>query len=213
MAQVTSMKEAIERFENDEYNRRVRDAPEEKKADLPKVVASQEATVLLIGLLPPIAKMDKDITTLTACVNLGLSSNNIEKIGPGLKDLKNLKRLSLGRNAIRKLEQLDVPQLEELWISYNKIDKLSGLDKLKNLKTLYMSNNQISNWTEIERLANQCPELVDVLFIGNPIFNNAPSEQDYRYMMLQRLPKLTKLDGNPVDPEEREEAERRRNAA
>lgn len=213
MAQVTSMKEAIERFENDEYNRRLKDCPEERKAELPKVVASQETTVLLIGMLPPISKMDKDLTTLTACVNLGLSSNTIEKIGPGLKDLKNLKRLSLGRNAIRKLEQLDVPQLEELWISYNKIDKLSGLDKLKNLKTLYMSNNQISNWTEIERLANQCPELVDVLFIGNPIFNNAPSEQDYRYMMLQRLPKLTKLDGNPVDPEEREEAERRRNAA
>lgn len=213
MAAATSVKEAIERFENDEFARRCKDLSEEEKAALPKVVASQEKVVLLIGMLPPITKMDKDITTFTACEHLGLSTNAIEKIGPGLKELKNLKRLSLGRNAIRKLEQLDIPPLEELWISYNKIDKLSGLDKLKNLKVLYMSNNQISNWTEIERLANQCPELQDVLFIGNPIFNNAPSEQDYRYMMLQRLPKLTKLDGNPVDPEEREEAERRRNAA
>ena len=207
----TSIKEAIERFENDEWNRRTKDLPEEQRAEVPKVVASQEKTVLLIGMLPPITKMDKDITTLTACEHLGLSTNAIEKIGPGLKELKNLKRLSLGRNAIRKLEQLDVPQLEELWISYNKIDKLSGLDKLKNLKVLYMSNNQISNWTEIERLANQCPELVDVLFVNNPIYNNAASEQEYRYMMLQRLPKLTKLDGWPVDPDEREEAERRRN--
>lgn len=213
MAAATSVKEAIERFENDEYNRRLKELSEDARADLPKIVANQEKVVLLIGMLPPITKMDKDITTLTACEHLGLSTNAIEKIGPGLKDLKNLKRLSMGRNAIRKLEQLDIPQLEELWLSYNKIDKLSGLDKLKNLKVLYMSNNQISNWTEIERLANQCPELVDVLFVGNPIYNNAPSEQDYRYMMLQRLPKLTKLDGNPVDPEEREEAERRRNAA
>lgn len=213
MASATSVKEAIERFENDEYNRRLRDLPEEARADLPKVVASQEKTVLLIGMLPPITKMDKDITTLAACEHLGLSTNAIEKIGPGLKELRNLKRLSLGRNAIRKLEQLDIPQLEELWISYNKIDKLSGLDKLKNLKILYMSNNQVSNWTEVERLSNQCPELVDVLFVNNPIYNNAPSEQDYRYMMLQRLPKLTKLDGIPVDPEEREEADRRRNAA
>lgn len=213
MAAATSIKEAIERFENDETARRMKEMSDEQKAEFPKLVASQEKTVLLIGMLPPITKMDKDITTLTACEHLGLSTNAIEKIGPGLKELKNLKRLSLGRNAIRKLEQLDIPQLEELWISYNKIDKLSGLDKLKNLKVLYMSNNQISNWTEIERLANQCPELVDVLFVNNPIFNNAPSEQDYRYMMLQRLPKLTKLDGMPVDPEEREEAERRRNAA
>lgn len=213
MAAATSVKEAIERFENDEWARRTKEMSDEQKAETPKLVASQEKVVLLIGMLPPITKMDKDITTLAACEHLGLSTNAIEKIGPGLKELKNLKRLSLGRNAIRKLEQLDIPQLEELWISYNKIDKLSGLDKLKNLKVLYMSNNQISNWTEIERLANQCPELQDVLFIGNPIFTNAPSEQDYRYMMLQRLPKVTKLDGTPVDPEEREEAERRRNAA
>lgn len=217
MATSTSIKEAIERFENDEWARRVKDDEVEaerdgrEKREIPKVVAAQERYVKLLGMLPPITKMDKDITTLTACEHLALSTNAIEKIGPGLKDLKNLKRLSLGRNAIRKLEQLDIPQLEELWLSYNKIDKLSGLDKLKNLKVLYMSNNLISNWGEIERLANQCPELVDVLFIGNPIYNNASSEQDYRMMMLQRLPKLQKLDGVPVDPEEREEAERRRN--
>ena len=105
-----------------------------------------------------------------------------------------------------------MPQLEQLWISYNKIDKLSGLDKLKNLKVLYMSNNQIAAWSEIDRLANQCPELVDVLFIGNPIYTST-NEKDYRLMMLQRLPKLTKLDGVPVDVEEREEAEARRNMA
>ena len=213
MAAATSVKEAIEKFENDEWKRRTAEMPEEQKAEFPKIVAAQERVVLLIGMLPPIVKMDKDITQLAACEHLGLSTNAIEKIGPGLKELKNLKRLSMGRNAIRKLEQLDIPQLEELWLSYNKIDKLSGLDKLKNLKVLYMSNNQISNWTEIERLANQCPELVDVLFVGNPIYNNAPTELDYRYMMLQRLPKLSKLDGVPVEPEEREEAERRRNAS
>lgn len=213
MAAATSVKEAIEKFETDEWKRRTLEMSEEQKAEFPKLVAAQERVVLLIGMLPPIVKMDKDITQLAACEHLGLSTNAIEKIGPGLKELKNLKRLSMGRNAIRKLEQLDIPQLEELWLSYNKIDKLSGLDKLKNLKVLYMSNNQISNWTEIERLANQCPELVDVLFIGNPIYTNAPTELDYRYMMLQRLPKLSKLDGVPVEPEEREEAERRRNAS
>ena len=73
---------------------------------MPPVVASQEKYVKLLGMLPPITKMDKEITTLTACEHLGLSTNAIEKIGPGLKELKNLKILSLGRNAIRKLEQL-----------------------------------------------------------------------------------------------------------
>lgn len=213
------LKEAILRFEKEEYERRVKDETEaaekdgREKAEIPPVVAANERYVKLCGLLPPINKMDKDITTLLACEHLGLSTNCIEKIGPGLKELKNLKILSLGRNAIRKLEQLDIPQLEQLWISYNKIDKLSGLDKLKNLKILYMSNNLISSWSEIERLANQCPELQDVLFINNPIMTNAQSDTEYRLMMLQRLPKLAKLDGVPVEPEEREEAERRRSQA
>ena len=167
----------------------------------------------LLGMLPPIVKMDKDITTLHACEHLALSTNAIEKIGPGLKELRHLKILSLGRNAIRKLEQLEgCTGLEQLWISYNRIEKLSGIDKLKNLKVLYMSNNSISSWTEIERLSNICPDLVDVLFINNPIQTSLP-EREYRLMMLQRLPKLTRLDGVPVDPEEKEEAEARRNAS
>ena len=206
----TTVKEAIARFEESEYRRRLAQVPEEEQEHVPHVVAAQESKVLLIGMLPPIVKMDKEISTLKECEHLGLSTNAIEKIGPGLKELKNLKVLSLGRNNIRKLEQLDLPQLEQLVVSYNKIDKLTGLDKLKNLKVLYMSNNLINSWTEIDRLANQCPELTDVLFINNPLYNSAASNQEYRYMMLQRLPKLTRLDGVPVDPDEKEEADRRR---
>jgi dynein light chain 1 len=215
----TTVKEAISRFEKEEFDRRMHDETARaefegrEKKEIPPVVASQEKYVKLLGMLPPITKMDKEITTLTACEQLGLSTNAIEKIGPGMKELKNLRILSLGRNAIRKLEQLEVPQLEQLWISYNKIDKLSGLDKLKNLKVLYMSNNQIAAWSEIDRLANQCPELTDVLFINNPIHTNSPTEKEYRLMMLQRLPKLVKLDGVPVEPDEREEADARRNAS
>ncbi|KPA79141.1 putative mitochondrial Dynein light chain [Leptomonas pyrrhocoris] len=206
----TTVKEAIARFEEAEYRRRLVNVPEAEQENVPRVVAAQESKVLLIGLLPPIVKMDKEITTLKECEHLGLSTNAIEKIGPGLKELKSLKVLSLGRNNIRKLEQLDLPQLEQLWISYNKIDKLTGLDKLKNLKVLYMSNNLINSWTEIDRLGNQCPELTDVLFLNNPLCSGAASNQEYRYMMLQRLPKLTRLDGVPVDPDEKEEADRRR---
>ncbi|KAG5478232.1 hypothetical protein CUR178_04947 [Leishmania enriettii] len=210
MSSSTSIKEAIARFEEGEYRRRLAGVPEAMQESVPRVVAVQEQKVLLIGMLPPITKMDKEISTLKECVHLGLSTNAIEKIGPGLKDLKNLKVLSMGRNSIRKLEQLDLPQLEQLWVSYNKIDKLTGLDKLKGLRVLHMSNNLINSWTEIDRLANQCPELVDVLFLNNPICNTAASNQEYRYMMLQRLPKLTRLDGVPVDPEEKDEADRRR---
>lgn len=206
----TSIKEAISIFEKEEYQRRLEEVPEDKRDEIPPVVASEEPKVLLIGLLPPITKMDKDITQLKECVHLGLSTNAIEKIGTGLKELKKLKILSLGRNNIRKLEQLDIPGLEQLWISYNKIDKLTGMDKLKNLKVLYMSNNMINSWSEIDRLANQCPELTDVLFVNNPIQQGEASEEEYRIKMIMRLPKITRLDGIFVKLTEREEAEKRR---
>jgi len=214
----TTIKEAIARFEHDEFERRAKEEPVHAAAEnrepreIEPVVAAQEKYVKLIGMLPPIVKMDRDITALAACEHLGLSTNAIEKIGPGLKDLKNLRILSLGRNAIRRLEQLDLPQLEQLWVSYNKIDKLSGLEKLKSLRVLYMSNNQIASWAEIDRLANQCPELHDLLMLNNPIHKTAPSEKDYRLMVLQRLPKLAVLDGVPVELEEREEADKLRGA-
>lgn len=36
--------------------------------------------------------------------------------------------------------------LEELWISYNFIEKLRGIRVMKKLKVLYMSNNLVKDW-------------------------------------------------------------------
>jgi len=54
-----------------------------------------------------------------------------------------LKILSLGRNNIKKLENLDGigQSLEQLWISYNPIDKLNGVDKLK-VKTRHFPSHE-----------------------------------------------------------------------
>lgn len=42
--------------------------------------------------------------------------------------------------------------LEELWISYNQIDKLKGIGSLKNLRVLYMANNSVKEWVEFNRM-------------------------------------------------------------
>lgn len=39
--------------------------------------------------------------------------------------------------------------LEELWISYNLIEKLKGVHCMKKLKVLYMSNNLVKEWGEL----------------------------------------------------------------
>jgi dynein light chain 1 len=55
--------------------------------------------------------------------------------------------------------------LEELWISYNLIEKLKGIGVLKKLKVLYMSNNLVKDWTEFNKL-QEMPNLEDLVFVG-----------------------------------------------
>ena len=160
---------------------------------------------------------------------LSLSTNQIDKIAPLpgcsyvfvfiwihfililfcliiiLLILENLKILSLARNNIKKIEKLEdiAETLEELWLSYNNIEKLAGLENCTNLKVLYLGNNKINSFDEIERIAH-LSSLKDILLVGNPIFLNASSEQQYRYDVIRRLPNLSnwKLDGEMVTKDE-----------
>ena len=59
---------------------------------------------------------------------------------------------------IEKLEDVS-ESLEELWLSYNLITSLDGLGTLTKLTTLYMSNNQIKAWAELDKLASGCGRL------------------------------------------------------
>ena len=79
---------------------------------------------------------------LWACQQQGPSSNNIDKIG-NLAGMENLKILSLGRNLIKKPDNMDGlgSTLEQLWISYNLMSSLAGVEKLKVLKVKF--------WTDV----------------------------------------------------------------
>ena len=59
--------------------------------------------------------------------------------------------------------------LEELWISYNQIDKLKGIGSMKRLRVLTMANNQVREWVELNRL-NEIPTLRELVFIGKIVF-------------------------------------------
>ena len=109
--------------------------------------------------------------TNAKCRHLSLSTNNIEKIS-SLTGMENLKTLSLGRNCIKKIENLDgiADTLEELWISYNNIEKLVGIDKLANLTVLFMANNKVKDWAEVDRLS-ALEKLEDLLLRGCPIYD------------------------------------------
>lgn len=55
---------------------------------------------------------------------------------------------------IEKLEDVS-GTLEELWVSYNQINSLDGLAMCSNLTTLYISNNQIKAWNELDKLVSK----------------------------------------------------------
>ncbi|PFH34826.1 putative dynein light chain [Besnoitia besnoiti] len=151
--------------------------------------ASDAEEVKLICMLPPIEKMDNSLNTLTTCRHLSLSTNSIEKM-INLPNLsiplcgrssvpcsENLQILSLARNQIKRISGLEeVGQtLRELWLSYNQIERLDGLQPCVKLEVLYMSNNKVKGWEEVEKLA-ALPTIVNVLFKGNPFYDTVVTE-------------------------------------
>merc|ERR1712188_204281 len=182
---MTSCRDAIKLFETNPQRN-----PNGEKADEVKYVK-------LYGMYPPITKIDPAaLSMLKACEHLALSSNNIDKIG-NLAGTENLKILSLGRNLIKKLDNLDGlgNKLEQLWISYNKISSLSGIEKLRKLKVLYMGNNAISDIKELQKL-QELPELEELVLYGNPIHQSVlqtDGELAWAERVLEMVPSLKKL--------------------
>lgn len=133
-----------------------------------------EATeVSLICQLPnPLDRMDDTLNQFENCTKLSLSTNAIDRM-IALPRLKQLKILSLGRNNIKRITGLEdvAGTLEELWISYNSIDRLDGVQPCQKLHTLLISNNKIKNWDEVGRCANLA-ELKSILLVGNPIYGD-----------------------------------------
>merc|ERR1711998_449926 len=146
---------------------------------------------------------DSSLVGLKNCERLSLSTNSIDRM-ISLGGMTKLKILSLRRNQIKKIEKLEdiAGSLEELWMSYNLISTLDGLSACTNLRTLYLSNNLIKSWAELDKIAN-LENLKDVLFVGNPIYDDMPKEQA-RIEVLKHLPQLSKIDGDMVKPTERE---------
>ena len=124
------------------------------------------------------------------CKKLSLSTNCIDKI-TSVSGMDSLEIFSIGRNNIKKIEGMDgvADTLKELWISYNSIEKLAGVEKLKALEILYISNNKINSWSEVERL-KELPNLKTLLLVGNPLYMGLVSgkeDAEWRTEVLKRL--------------------------
>ena len=95
--------------------------------------------------------------------------------------------------------------LEQLWISYNQVEKLDELQPCIKLHTLFLSNNKITKWDEVAKLS-QLTELKTVLFIGNPIYGDK-EKAEMKPQVIKRIPQIHNVDGVLVNEEDRKAAE------
>jgi len=184
---MTTCRDAIKAFETSEVRNPKKEPP------------AEALQVKLYFMIPPIQKMDPAaLSTLKGCEHLALSSNSIDKIA-NLSGMDKLRILSIGRNNIRKLENLDAisDRLEELWMSYNPIAGLAGIEKLQNLRVLYMGNCKVDAKKEFMRLC-ELPKLEEIVFYGNPIHRSIADKEgelEWARYVMEILPDLRKLDG------------------
>ena len=117
------------------------------------------------------------LLVLVNCKKLNLCTNAIDKIA-NLNGLKNLVILNLARNNIKNLTGLDAvgDTLEQLWISYNSVEKLKGIQVAKKLKILQITNNKIKvkylNFTS--QYFHPHPIFTLILFSPLPYFHPHP---------------------------------------
>merc|ERR1711904_100114 len=130
-----------------------------------------------------------EVTTITTC--LRMCNNSLENLD-GLDEAVN--------------EMFDLPEkVEWLDFSFNQLKHIDDvLLQYKDLKSLYLHGNQITNIMEILKL-RELPRLKSLAMHGNAI--EECKSPPYRLFVIGALPSLARLDFCTITPQDREEAD------
>ena len=124
-------------------------------------------------------------------------------------NLESVKNLNLWGNDIDDVRILkEMPNLEVLSLSVNKIATLKPFQYCKKLSELYLRKNDISDLNEIKYIQNL--PLLKVLWLWD---NPCAEVANYRELVISALPNLVKLDNQVIAPEERVKVPVRENSA
>ena len=119
--------------------------------------------------------------------------------------IESIRNLNLWGSNIEDISIIrEMPSLEIVSLSVNKIRTLAPFANLQNLRELYLRRNLIANLNEIKYLTN-CENLTVLWLSENPICDNP----NYREVIICILPQLQKLDDVPITDEERDRAEKK----
>ena len=119
--------------------------------------------------------------------------------------LESIRKLNLWGSNLEDISIIaEMPSLEIVSLSVNKIRTLKPFANLQNLKELYLRKNLISNLNEIKHLT-ECDNLTKLWLKENPICDNP----NYREVIICVLPQVQNLDDIEITDEERERAEKK----
>ena len=119
--------------------------------------------------------------------------------------IESIRNLNLWGSNIEDISIIEeMPSLEVVSLSVNKIRTLRPFANLDNLRELYLRRNLISNLNEIKYLT-ECQNLSVLWLSENPICDNP----NYRSVVICVLPQLQKLDDVTITDEERDRAQKK----
>lgn len=131
---------------------------------------------------------------------LSLSNNLLEDIEP-LAVLSSLVELNVNFNRIVDLSPLyECEQLEKLFAAHNRVDTIDGLEACGRLRELSLFANCLEDAQELSNTLQALPEL-RALDVGQ---NQACASSAQRFRLLQALPGLDSLDGQPLTSADRQ---------
>lgn len=169
--------------------------------------------IILLAVLPgleywymmmtsPLTYYDIDGNTITIDVRskateIDLTDRNVKRLDyTTFSQFTNLERLYLSMNSLEEMMDLSIfEDLEKIHLSDNHIETIHGIANLSNLEELYLSDNYIS---EIQGLTG-LPSLQTLSLKNNQITSINGLDD------LSALKNLY-IAGNPLNPEECEEA-------
>ena len=134
------------------------------------------------------------LENLTSLRLLALTANRLTEVPPtALSTLTNLEELYLSYNDLTIIQGLDHnTRLRTLDVSNNRIAHLTNLRHLEQLEELWASSNLLDSFPEIERELGGMEGLHTVYFEHNPLQRNAGAT--YRNKLRLTLKAIKQID-------------------